>query len=430
MAPRRKASTTPKPKRKGGKKKPMDGAIRRLVVQSIPHPGGQTTHQEAWIEEQSHRGAAFTPTGEDYWTDPDTGVTLRCNSVPDWQSGNKRLYVQGTDASSDLRRFALTNDEWALVQQAVAHYNKTFGKQGPPLLIESVVLDAPNKERIRAALAQYHHGDKLWNEWGLGDVMEKGRAISLLFFGPPGTGKTLMAEAIASETKQTLKILGTAELESSVPGQMERNVMEAFDKARKQKQVLLFDECDSLIYDRSDVGMILGAQINTLLSQLERHTGIVIFTTNRLGVLDAAMERRLACKVEFPFPDAAARVLIWKRLLPEKLPLDARINIEKLAQVPLSGGHIKNCVLAAARLALYRELKEVSAECFAEAITQERHSIITWMRAQGDPRAPGLRGRGGYQRGTDALSIAGLERPQTLELTGPTEEERDEPPQG
>lgn len=397
---------------KGGKRKTMDEP-KVLVLAAIVHPS-DSGYVEARIVQQSHRGPEF---GEEsnWWKDEATGITLFSENTPEWNSTAKRLFVRGSHTDYDTNGMAIRRGDWDNVQQAVAAYNAYFStkNQGEALTIESIVLPHAEKERIRAALTQYHKGDKLWREWGLGAVMEKGRAVSLLFYGPPGTGKTLMAEAVATEVKQKLRIIGTAELESSVPGQMERNVMQLFKEA-KDKQVLLFDECDSLIYDRTDVGMILGAQINTLLSQLERHTGIVIFTTNRLGVLDAAMERRLACKVAFPFPDAAARVLIWKRLLPPKLPLDSRINVEKLAQVPLSGGHIKNCVLSAARLALYRELKEVTAECFAEAITSERQSIITWLRAQEEKRAPGMRG-GGYARGTGGLEIERAQLEATTE---------------
>jgi hypothetical protein len=54
--------------------------------------------------------------------------------------------------------------------------------------------------------------------------------------------------------------------------------------------------------------------------------------------------------VTFPFPDAAHREAIWQRVFPAGTPtqgLDAR----KLAQLNVTGGHIRNIALNAAFLA-------------------------------------------------------------------------------
>lgn len=138
-----------------------------------------------------------------------------------------------------------------------------------------------------------------------------------------------------------------------------------------RKHVLLFDECDSLITDRNRVGMILAGQINTILSELERFEGVVVFTTNRLGALDPAIERRLSAKIEFAFPNARARLDIWKRMIPKKAPVDEGVDLEELAKIPLTGGHIKNAVLNAAREAAYRESTKITQECFLASIEKE-----------------------------------------------------------
>lgn len=65
--------------------------------------------------------------------------------------------------------------------------------------LSKVVLTPEQREEIEAGLAQYTNGKKLWEEWGLGKVIEKGRATSFLFHGPPGTGKTLVSQAIAAD---------------------------------------------------------------------------------------------------------------------------------------------------------------------------------------------------------------------------------------
>jgi len=60
--------------------------------------------------------------------------------------------------------------------------------------------------------------------------------------------------------------------------------------------------------------------------------------------------RRLRFLVEFPFPDAASRLQIWKKAFPPEAPL-GDIDFENLSGMELSGGSIRNVSLNAAFLA-------------------------------------------------------------------------------
>lgn len=219
---------------------------------------------------------------------------------------------------------------------------------------DSVILQDAKKQQIIHAIGQIDHHDLIFNDWGFGETFEKGRGISMLFYGPPGTGKTLMAQALADKLDYSLKIIGAADVQSSIPGEAERNLRKHFEEASDGKSILLFDECDSLIYDRSATGAILGAQVNELLSQLERFNGVTVFTTNRLGTLDEAVNRRLSVKIGFPMPTEQERVAIWKRMFPERAPIGV-VFWKKLAKEEIAGGHIKNAVLRAARIAAAKD---------------------------------------------------------------------------
>lgn len=237
---------------------------------------------------------------------------------------------------------------------------------------DQVVLPDEHKAAIEDAIKQIDNHDLIFDEWGFGEVLEKGTAVSMLFYGPPGTGKTMIAQAIADKYDYKLKVIGSAEIESSEPGQAERNIKAFFDEANKDgKTVLLFDECDSLIADRRAVGMILGAQINALLTNLENYKGIAIFTTNRLEKMDEAFNRRLSLKLKFDMPTAAARVQIWKNLFPKKAPLASDIKWDKLASVELTGGYIKNVVLRSARRAANSEAKQITHAILVDALLEE-----------------------------------------------------------
>ena len=197
----------------------------------------------------------------------------------------------------------------------------------------------------------------------------------MLFYGEPGTGKTLMAQAIANKMSYKLYVIATADIESASPGQAERNIREAFAKAKGKKSILLFDECDSLIYSRKNVGAIMGAQINELLTQIEKFDGITLFTTNQLGKLDEAVNRRLALKLHFEMPSQEERAEIWKRMIPEKAPLEGEMDYMRLAIPEVTGGYIKNAVLRAARSAAATDKadkeKTITMDHFIDAMTAE-----------------------------------------------------------
>lgn len=240
--------------------------------------------------------------------------------------------------------------------------------------LDKLVLDADTKSEIVAVLKQFEHSEKLFTHWGLGETIEYGKGMTMMFWGGPGTGKTWGAHCIAKALGQELMIISAAEIQSSEPGATERNLQDAFRTATEEHKVLFIDECDSIITTRSDLGMILAAQVNCLLTEIEKFEGVCILATNRIETMDEALERRVALIIEFPFPKYAQRIEIWKKLLPTKLPLAEGITPETLAQPKFTGGLIKNIILQAARLALSNGGEAVSQADFDKAIERLKKS--------------------------------------------------------
>lgn len=256
----------------------------------------------------------------------------------------------------------------------------------PKIDFESVIIEDHKRLQIVEALEQIHQSDLIFKTWGFEKVMEKGRGVPMLFYGLPGTGKTLMAQAIAEKLDCELKITTVADIESSEPGQAERNIRDIFKYAEGKKVVLLFDECDPLIFDRTTLGAILSAQVNELLSCLEKFDGVTIFTTNRVETLDEAVNRRLALKLEFSMPDLKQRIEIWKRMIPDECPLAEDVDFTRLAEVEIAGGYIKNSVLRAARIAAIADLpneeKKIHMKHLVRALSEEGNSMLEFQTAK------------------------------------------------
>ncbi len=298
--------------------------------------------------------------GQSYFKE-NKGVVFWASPATDWVS------VDFIDRQNNLVRLDFHKNDLTNM--------KRKAKKAPPKPIkidesklDPLIIDLKVKEEILAVLKQHEHSSKLFEEWGLGDVIEYGKGMTLLFYGNPGTGKTWATHCIAKAMGREVLSIGAADIQSQEPGGANRNIVNAFSEVKKSGKVLFIDECDSLITSRSEVGMIIGSEINTLLTEIEKCEGVVILATNRIENMDEALERRISLIVEFPEPNFEQREQIWKKMLPKKMPIEAIVTPKKLAEYKLTGGQIKNVVLQAARLALADNSKEVKADHFVKAV--------------------------------------------------------------
>src|SRR5262249_11586182 len=91
-------------------------------------------------------------------------------------------------------------------------------------------------------------------------------------------------------------------------------------------------------------------EISYLLQRMDAYRGVAILTTNMQHALDPAFMRRIRFIVQFPFPDTASRARIWQRVFPPATPLGG-LDFQRLSQLNLSGGIIRNVAMQAAFLA-------------------------------------------------------------------------------
>lgn len=218
--------------------------------------------------------------------------------------------------------------------------------------------------------------------WGIARHLSYGTGTSALFFGPPGTGKTLCAEAIAGELNRPLLTASMPSIQSKFVGEAQRNLERLFQEAHTEGAVLFLDEADSLLMERGSAHASRhdDAVVNTLLTLLERHDGLVLLATNRPAALDSALRRRLTYNLEFPMPTPELRTEIWQKLLPHTVPTDGPIDFHHLGQrFELSGGLIKNAVFKAAFRAARHKLpitQKLLETCAREELTTDNKPAI------------------------------------------------------
>ncbi len=220
-----------------------------------------------------------------------------------------------------------------------------------------VVLDRATLDLLRAVWGYLRRSKLIREKWGFGALAQTG--VCLLFYGPSGTGKTLTARTLCRALGPEPLVVSYPDLVSKWVGETQKNTRTTFAEAARAGRALVFDEADAIFARRTEVrhstDRFANGEVNTLLMELERFTGLAILTTNHAGVLDPALERRIQYKAYFGPPGADARAKIWRKHLPAAAPLASDVDFDRLAKEhELTGGQIANAVLAAATLAASR----------------------------------------------------------------------------
>jgi SpoVK/Ycf46/Vps4 family AAA+-type ATPase len=214
-----------------------------------------------------------------------------------------------------------------------------------------IVLPDDVSHQLQEIATQVGQRAHVYEAWGFGAKLNRGRGVAALFSGPSGTGKTMAAEILANHLHLDLFRIDLAAVVSKYIGETEKNLRRVFDAAERSGAVLFFDEADALFARRSEVkdshDRYANMEVNYLLQRMEDYRGLAILATNMKSLIDQAFLRRLRFIVDFPFPDAHQRSGIWQTVFPQRAPVDG-LDFAALARLEIPGGNIRNIVLNAA----------------------------------------------------------------------------------
>jgi hypothetical protein len=202
--------------------------------------------------------------------------------------------------------------------------------------------------------------------------------VRALFNGGSGTGKTYAARLLAAALQKDIYRLDLSTIINKYIGETEKNLARVFAFVEELDVILLLDEGDSLLTQRTSVASAndryANLETNYLLQRLESFEGILIVTTNASDRIDSAFQRRMDTVVEFAAPEAAERRQIWRLHLPENHAI-AEVFLEEVVQrCQLTGGQIRNVALHAAALAL-GEREALNGKHIESAVRREYRKI-------------------------------------------------------
>ncbi len=219
---------------------------------------------------------------------------------------------------------------------------------------DDLVLPEQQRQILLDIATHLRQRAKVYQEWGFASIGSRGLGISALFYGESGTGKTMAAEVLANQFRLDLYRIDLSAVVSKYIGETEKNLGRIFAAAETGGVILLFDEADALFGKRTEIqdshDRHANVEVSYLLQRMEAYQGLAILTTNLKNALDSAFLRRIRFMVDFPLPDASSRTQIWQRIFPSQTPTQG-LDYQKLGQLKVAGGNIRNIALNAAFLA-------------------------------------------------------------------------------
>jgi hypothetical protein len=239
---------------------------------------------------------------------------------------------------------------------------------------EDLVLNAKTAAALAPIRNYLEFAGGIEGQAGYGRYSRRGYRV--LFHGPPGTGKTLTAGLLGRAAGRMVFRVDLSMVVSKYIGETEKNLAGLFEKAEHKGWVLFFDEADALFGKRSETkdskDRYANQEISFLLQRVENYDGLVILATNFRNNLDKAFTRRFEAIVPFATPGPDERIQLWRKMLPDNLPVAADADWEALAEkYDLSGAAIANLLRHATLECVAAGNTELSQQTLLEAIRRE-----------------------------------------------------------
>lgn len=196
-----------------------------------------------------------------------------------------------------------------ITQSLIQVLNEHLKLQGQPTIATKAPQALPyNMSLIHASVDMQSLCERIKSVCGAKDAnvdssssgQDSIQGVRILAYGMAGSGKSEFAKALAKELDKPIILKKASDLLSMWVGGSEKNIAKAFREAEQRGAILVLDEVDSFLQDRSGASVSWEvSQVNEMLTQMENFQGIFIATTNFMDNLDRASIRRFDMKVEF-----------------------------------------------------------------------------------------------------------------------------------
>lgn len=228
-----------------------------------------------------------------------------------------------------------------------------------------LVLPSKHKGLVRALVEEHVKDTNSFD-----DVIHgKGKGLVIILHGPPGVGKTLTAESVAEHTQRPLYAVSSGDLGTSA-SDVDSKLSKILDLASTWNAILLLDEADVFLEERSLHDLNRNALVSIFLRQLEYFQGVLFLTTNRVQTFDTAFQSRIHVALKFNNLEFEARCNIWRNFR-------SRIQHELMADgiTPVMNFGEEDCRILAERVMNGRQIKNTMAT--AKILAANEGNVLT-----------------------------------------------------
>ncbi|KAI0404020.1 hypothetical protein F4802DRAFT_569427 [Xylaria palmicola] len=143
-------------------------------------------------------------------------------------------------------------------------------------------------------------------------VRGKGRGLIMLLHGVPGVGKTSTAECVADLFRRPLFQITSGDLGTTAKD-VEDALEENFTLASRWNSILLIDEADVFLAERTKEDFVRNSLVAVFLRMMEYYSGVLFLTTNRVGTFDEAFTSRVHISLYYPPLDRDSTLQIFEK---------------------------------------------------------------------------------------------------------------------
>ncbi|KAF9640915.1 ATPase [Lasiodiplodia theobromae] len=226
--------------------------------------------------------------------------------------------------------FVLRSRRWACLQIG-KEINGNERLTIPEALKEpwnNLELPSGHKELVQSLITSHFSTDKAKGlQFDL--VRDKGKGVIILLHGVPGVGKTSTAECAAESSGRPLLPITCGDL-GLTPGEVETKLQEVFRLAQAWGCILLLDESDIFLAQRTVTDMGRNALVSVFLRTLEYYEGVLFLTTNRVGVFDEAFKSRIHMSLYYPPLERWQTIRIWQAHIRKAVGAGIQVNEPEL----------------------------------------------------------------------------------------------------
>lgn len=257
---------------------------------------------------------------------------------------------------------------------------KEFYAYTPSWTMEEVVLRDSVRDSLEDVIAFCTNKEKIIKQWHFERFLKGNGTICINIYGEPGTGKTTAANAVVNAIGCKAIEVSLAEILGSLQGQTEQNLTALFNYAQTNNCIIIFNDADSLLTQRS-VGSANSESSNVskdhLLNLLDSTNVTIIFTTNFMKSYDDAFKSRIMFNIGVPLPNEEERVALWKFHLDTNVPKE--ISYEELSKLSegLSGRNIRQLTMTMCIKLTVGKIKSINKEVVAKEVQKIKEAILS-----------------------------------------------------